>query len=360
MPRLKHLLIRGVNWLGDAIMTLPALQRLREAHPHTRFTLLTHEKLADLWRGQPIIDHVMEFKDGDSPRAIGRRLRREDIQAALILPNSTRAALETWCARIPRRIGYAARWRRLFLTETLPTRPGHMPMHKPDPSEIERRLANDEHPRELPPTAHHIHHYLHLAATLGADPDPVPPQIIIPIREIVKLEKKFKLPPDTKRLAIIPGAEYGPAKRWPAAQFAATAKLIHEQHKTHTLLLGGPADQAIANEIAATLQPETVTDLTGRTTLRELAAALAASHCVLTNDTGPMHLAAAVDAPVVALFGSTNPGLTAPGLPGHGKIQILRTPPPCAPCFLRQCPIDTRCLKNITVESVTTTIERIL
>ena len=161
-------------------------------------------------------------------------------------------------------------------------------------------------------------------------------------------------------MAFIPGAEYGSAKRWPGVKFAATAKAIEGRRYTHILLLGGPADQAIAEEIAATLEPGTFTNLTGRTTLRELTVALAASSCVLTNDTGPMHLAAAVDVPVVALFGSTSPELTAPGLLGASKIRILRTPPPCAPCFLRECPVDSRCLSNITVESAVAAIEQTL
>jgi heptosyltransferase-2 len=231
-------------------------------------------------------------------------------------------------------------------------------MHKRTPSEIEQCLTEDARPVEYPAEAHHMHHYLHLAAVLGADPEPVAPRVFVSEGEISELEQKFSLPKETPRLAFIPGAEYGPAKRWPGVRFAATAKAIEGRHYTHILLLGGPADQAIAEEIAATLEPGTFTNLTGCTTLRELTVALAASSCVLTNDTGPMHLAAAVDVPVVALFGSTSPELTAPGLPGDSKIQILHAPPPCAPCFLRECPLDARCLNNISVESAVSAIEQ--
>jgi len=361
MPELGHLLIRGVNWLGDAVMTLPALQRLREAHPHTQFTLLTHEKLADLWDYHPIIDEVVTFADGETPRTVGCRLRDLDMEIALILPNSLRAALECWHAKIPRRVGYAAKWRRLFLTKALSPRSGHITMHKRTPTEIEQCLTESARPREYPAEAHHMHHYLHLAAVLGADPEPVGPRVFVSEGEISKLEQKFSLPKETPRLAFIPGAEYGSAKRWPAARFVDVAQSVRrKQQQPHILLLGGSSDQEIAREIAATLEPGTFTNLTGRTTLRELTVALAASSCVLTNDTGPMHLAAAVDVPVVALFGSTSPELTAPGLPGASKIRILRAPPHCAPCFLRECPLDVRCLNDITVGSAVAAIEQSL
>ena len=360
MPELGHLFIRGVNWLGDAVMTLPALQRLREVYPHTRFTLLTHEKLAGLWCRHSVINDVVTFSDGESPRVVGRRLRDLDIETALVLPNSPRAAFECWYANIPRRVGYAAKWRRLLLTEALPPRRGYIAMHKRTTSEIEQCLAESARPAKYPTEAHHMHHYLHLASALGADPEPTRPRIFVSKDEINELEQKFSLPGKAPRLAFILGAEYGPAKRWPAARFAAVAKSVLGRRQTHFLLLGGPADQAIVEEIVGMLEPGTFTNLTGRTSLSELAIALATSSCVLTNDTGPMHLAAAVDVPVVALFGSTSPELTAPGLPGDSKTRILRAPPPCAPCFLRECPLDARCLNNITVESAVAAIEQTL
>ena len=107
-----HILIRGVNWLGDAIMALPAMDRLREAHPAARLTLLTHEKLAGLWEGTTHFDEVIPFANGESPLAVGRRLRGKGLDVALILPNSPRSAIECWHARIPRRIGFTGKWRR--------------------------------------------------------------------------------------------------------------------------------------------------------------------------------------------------------------------------------------------------------
>jgi heptosyltransferase-2 len=149
-------------------------------------------------------------------------------------------------------------------------------------------------------------------------------------------------------VGLVPGAEYGPAKRWPADRFIAPAREIQNQSQCAFLLLGGKGDREIANSIAAALAGDVV-NLAGATTLRELCAALKTCRVVITNDTGPMHVAAAVGTPVVAFFGSTSPSLTSPGLPGDPRHCLLQTAVPCSPCFRRTCPIDLRCLDGITV-----------
>ena len=120
----RRILVRSVNWLGDAVMTTPALQRLREALPAAQITLLTHEKLADLWQRHPSLDAVMTFSPGESPWSVARRLRAERFHTAVVLPNSPRSALEVWLARIPQRIGYARPWCSWLLTQALGPRPG--------------------------------------------------------------------------------------------------------------------------------------------------------------------------------------------------------------------------------------------
>ena len=138
----QNLLIRGVNWLGDAIMTLPAVTRLREALPKTRFTLLSHEKLAGLWAHTAHFDQVLTFAKGESPFVISKRLKPKDFDAVLILPNSFRTALEAWHAGIPRRIGYSGNWRSPLLTHAIAPRPEAIPMQKRMPIDIEYRLIN--------------------------------------------------------------------------------------------------------------------------------------------------------------------------------------------------------------------------
>jgi heptosyltransferase-2 len=154
------------------------------------------------------------------------------------------------------------------------------------------------------------------------------------------------------------GAEYGPAKRWPLDRFAGVARMLAERTGCHFVLFGGKADIPLAGELTRPLQGLTVTSLAGQTTLAELMAALALCQVVITNDTGPMHLAAALGTPVVVPFGSTSPELTGPGLPGDPRHQLLLGEAPCAPCFLRQCPVDFRCMQSITVErTVQATLE---
>jgi heptosyltransferase-2 len=366
-PSPRRILVRGVNWLGDAVMTTPALLRLREAHPHAAIALLTPAKLADLWRGHPALDTVLTFEPGESPLSIARRLRAERFDTALILPNSPRSALESVLARIPQRIGSSRSWRNLLLTEPVPARAEEIRMHKRSAREVRRLLNRAGQVRSVwPPRAHQIHHYLHLAAALGATPAPVAPQIAVSNAEVQTLRAKFDNGPHSARplFGLNAGAEYGPAKRWPRERFVAAAVALQKTLHCQWWILGGPGDRELAEAIAREIQsakaesPDTVRSLAGQTTLRELCSALKACDVVLTNDSGPMHLAAAVGTPVVALFGSTSPELTAPGLPGDERHVLMREPVACAPCFLRECPVDFRCMNGITVESVVSAVQK--
>lgn len=360
----RRLLVRGVNWLGDAVMTTPALLRLREALPQTHITLLTHEKLAGLWPGHPAVNEVIAFAPKEGVFTVARRLRHAGYDAALVLPNSIRTGLEVRLAGIPRRIGYAGSWRNWLLTEPVPWRTDAVKMHKRTAAEV-RQLVVAGHgaqPRvpTTPKSSHHIFHYLHLAATLGAKAEPLAPQIAVSDAEVATVQGKFGLP-RSLLIGLNAGAEYGPAKRWPADRFIAVAKELRARLDCSFVIFGGAADNALATEIATALGSApagVVTNLAGRTSLRELCAALRACRVVLTNDTGPMHLAAAVGAHVVGLFGSTSIELTGPGLPGDTRHTLLRGEAPCAPCFLRECPVDFRCMKSLTAEQVLDAVAR--
>ena len=325
--------------------------------------------------------------------------RDTSFDAALVLPNSIRSGIEVKLAGIPRRIGYAANWRDWSLTEVVPQRTGVVTMRKRTDAEVRRLVADSERsaafrPQQaaapdgrscgvnaaLPAESHHIYHYLHLAAALGAKSEPLAPLIAVTDAEVAAVKAKFNLP-DGLLIGLNAGAEYGPAKRWPAERFIATAKELRARLNCHFIIFGGPADNALATEIAAALAAvpaacsrrsdgtnstdgdckspaQVVTSLAGRTSLRELCAALRACRVVLTNDTGPMHVAAAVGTRVVALFGSTSPELTGPGLPGDARHVLLRGEAACSPCFLRECPIDFRCMTSLTVERVVQAVER--
>lgn len=346
MNRPARLLVRGVNWLGDAVMTTPALLRLREALPDTHLALLTAAKLADLWHDHPALDSVIPFHPGESVLAVARRLRPLAFDTALIFPNSTRSALECCLARIPRRWGHARPLRLGLLTNPVPPRPDSFRMRKASLREIRRRLEGAAPKLDIPASAHHTLDYLHLAGRLGAQTAPVPPQLHVAPREMAAARQRFGLDEGTLWLGLNPGAEYGPAKRWPAERFAVVARELASVARARWLLFGGPADRGLTARIAAEVPG--ALDCAGRTTLRELMALLAGCRLLLTNDTGPMHLAAALGTPVVVPFGSTSPELTGPGVPGESRHRLLRAGAPCAPCFLRECPIDFRCLTGIT------------
>jgi heptosyltransferase-2 len=224
-----------------------------------------------------------------------------------------------------------------------------------------------------PSTHHQIHEYLNLAAALGADATPIAPSIHVTDEELRRTAEKFQLSPSEGEQSPIfglnPGAEYGPAKRWPAEQFISAAAQIQRHARCRWVIFGSQADFQLAETIARQissllpqgnppLQQERVLNLAGKTTLEELCMLLKLCSVLLTNDTGPMHLAAAVGTTVVVPFGSTSSELTGPGLPGDSQHQLLRSDAPCSPCFRRECPIDFRCMHGITVERVVQAVLR--
>ena len=381
LPSAPRILVRGVNWLGDAVMTTPALLRLREKFPDARITMLCPEKLKDLWLHHPAVDDIIPFTADEGVWKVSRKLRHgsglevlycanENFHAgpkkipvrfdlALVLPNSPRSALEVYLAGIPQRIGYARPWRNFFLTQAVAARTGIEKMRKRPAAEI-RRLAAGENlgnwKLEVGNTqAHHIHEYLHLAAALGGSLEPLAPQLTVTAEEIEAAKNKFGLAHISQPIfGLNPGAEYGPAKRWPAEKFIAAAQEIQRQTNCTWVLFGGKSDAATTSQIESAIRsPQaTIFNLAGKTSLRELMALFKLCRVLLTNDTGPMHVAAALGTPVVVPFGSTSPELTGPGLPGDLRHRLLKSDAPCSPCFLRECPIDFRCMHGIGIERV--------
>src|SRR5262245_16203863 len=169
-PSPRRILVRGVNWLGDAVMTTPALIRLREKFPEARITLLTPEKLRELWLHHPAVDEAIGFDAEEGLFSVSRKLREGSFELALVMANSPRSALEVWLAGIPRRVGYARPWRNWFLTQAVATRSGHVKMKKRSPAEIQRlvQVCNEqaESKKPIPETAHQLHEYLHLVSAL--------------------------------------------------------------------------------------------------------------------------------------------------------------------------------------------------
>ena len=390
IARPRRILVRGVNWLGDAVMTTPALLRLRELYPDALIALLTPEKLRGLWLHHPAIDEVVTFKPDDSLLRVAKNiqvmmwpesalqrtiaesarraadalspLHRGTFDLAIVLPNSPRSALETWLARIPRRVGYARPWRNFFLTTVVPPRPGAVHMRKRSVSEI-KSLTSPTRARltslsTIPDSAHQIYDYLNLVAALGGNPAPPPTQLVVTSGERKAAEQKFNLTSQLTNgrpvFGLNPGAEYGPAKRWPAERFIAAAKEIQKRTRCVWVILGGKAEILLASEIQSSISASRsdAISIAGQTSLRELCAVIRHCRVLLTNDTGPMHIATALGTPVVVPFGSTSPELTGPILSPGSKHQLIKSDAPCSPCFLRQCPIDFRCMNGISEQRV--------
>jgi lipopolysaccharide heptosyltransferase II len=311
-----RVVVRSTNWLGDAVMSVEAVRRIKYGRPDVRLTILTRAKLADFWRLVREVDEVIPVAPHDSVVTVAAKIRA-GFDVAILFPNSVRSALEVWLAGIPRRVGYARRWRRLLLNQFIaePSAPG--------------------------PIRHQVDHYLRIADRVGADLEET-------------LEEPQRQSPDPVLAGLCPGAEYGPAKRW--TEFGPTALELSKRHGLHWLIFGTAKEKPIGDALIKVLG-SCATDLTGGTSLSELISQIQRCRLLLTNDTGTMHLAAFLGVPTVAIFGSTEPALTGPL--GQGHI-VIRHHVECSPCFLRECPLDFRCMKAVKVEEVVAAVERVL
>jgi heptosyltransferase-2 len=356
----ERILIRGLNWLGDAVMCLPALTRLREAYPDAHITMFTPRKLADLW-APPLIDSVLVFEKDESLLSVARRLREGRYTTGLVLPMSFRSALELWAAGIPRRVGCDHRGRALLLSHAVQKPAGIAEIKKLSNTEVRRTatLSSSLTAASVPPQSHHIYRYLSLVAALGASAEPVAPNLPVDRDEATETLCRFGVLPstaDSPLFGMAPGGEYGDAKRWPEERFIETACRVHQKTGCRWVLIGAAGEveacQRISEVVRGRIGEGRIYNLAGRTSLRDLSALFVSCSLVLSNDSGPMHLAAAVGTPVVGLFCSTSAELTGPGLPGDARNRLLSSTAACSPCFLRKCPIDMRCMKSLGVARV--------
>ena len=325
-----QILIRSSNWLGDAAMSVSAVRAMKTGRPDARVTIAAPEKIAPMWKLVPEVDAIIAMPGSQLLSSV-RLLRREtSFDVAILFPNSVRAALESRLARIPRRVGYRGHSRRWLLNQIVPV------------------------PRKPGPPEHHSRRFLRIARECGAD-----------TIESHRSQAGVQYPTPNVQMAInrqpikiglCPGAEYGPAKRWLPKRFAEAAEKISSQSSVQWILFGTPRDATVGAEIAAALGDHCVNRV-GQTTLEQLIDELRECCLLLTNDTGTMHLAALLGVPVVAIFGSTEPRLTGPLGDGH---IVLRHHVECSPCFLRECPIDFRCMKAVSVQEVANAVLSIL
>jgi heptosyltransferase-2 len=327
-----RILIRAPNWLGDSVMSVPAVRAIKAGRPDAHITIAAPERMAPVWKLVSEVDEVLPIAD-QSPFATARIWKQKDsFDVAILLPNSLRSALEVWLARIPRRVGFRGHHRNWLLNQIIP----------------ERKVPG--------PIEHQATRYLRIAQSIGADLEINWRDARLPARESFRSrvpdipDGTEAVPPAYERakVALCPGAEYGPAKRWLPERFGETAVAVSAQRPVQWILFGTEKDAVIGETIAAALG-ENCLNRIGKTTLAQLIEELRECRLLLTNDTGTMHLATLLGVPVVAIFGSTEPNLTGPL--GESNI-VLRHQVECSPCFLRECPIDFRCMNAVTCEEV--------
>ena len=349
-PRnVRRLLIRGTNWVGDSILSLPALKRARVEFPQAKITLLVLPWVAGIYEDSTAVDDIWLYDRQGVHRGLSgklrliRELRERRFDAALLFQNAFEAAVLTWLAKIPVRAGYDRDGRGRLLSHKVPVAP---------------------HVSKL----HQTYYYLDLLEQLlgcartsqGLEPKPtsqfvarIMPDITLVVSPERRQRARIRLQAqgvDFNRtvVGVNPGAFYGSAKRWLSERYAMVLDRLIDERQASVVIFGSPNEVAIAEAIQSGMRSRPVI-LSGRTELSELIAMIACCDLFLTNDSGPMHLAAALRVPTLAIFGATDEIATGPMSPAS---VVLNKRVECSPCLLRECPIDHRCMKRITVEEV--------
>jgi lipopolysaccharide heptosyltransferase II len=320
-----RILIRSSNWLGDAVMSVPAVRAIKGGRPDIHVTIAAPEKVAAMWKLIPEVNAIIPLPEGSLLSVVRLLKQQMPFDVAILFPNSLRVALESWLSGIPRRVGYRGHCRNWLVNQIV------------------------REPRKPRPPEHHSLRFLRIARECGAETEKTSNvQRATSNSQLSDSNQPSPINHHPLKIGLCPGAEYGPAKRWLPERFAEAAAKITEQSSAQWILLGTKNDAAMGEQIAAAIGDHCVNRI-GQTTLDQLIDELRQCRLLLTNDTGTMHLAALLDVPVVAVFGSTEPRLTGPLGNGH---TILRHHVECSPCFLRECPIDFRCMKAITTDEV--------
>lgn len=332
------IVVRGANWIGDSVMSVPALRALRQLFPDDEIALHTRSWAEGIFRDADFIDRILTYERPESSlkEVMGqaRALKNERFDLAIIFPNSFASALTARFAGIPRRFGFSKEGRRLVLTDPVPI-------------------------PEWKSTRHEAYFYLELVravenGVLGTDSSArYETTTDLPVSDERQADTRDFLTRkgvDLSRpiVALGPGSTNSMAKRWPYERFATVADLLHKEKAANIILLGGPDDVEVAAKISA-MSRASLLDLTAKTSLGDAADILSVCDLMISNDMGLAHLAPAVGTATLVIFGPTNPVTTRPF---SELAEVLRVEVECSPCMLRECPIDHRCMERVTVEQV--------
>ncbi len=328
--------IRSTNWIGDAVMSVAALRELRRSLPDSYLLLIARPWVAGLFENQGLVDEVYPVDPGETQvqqlRSMIGKVRNCD--QAILFQNAFQAALVAFLARVPDRAGYSTDGRRLLLTRRA----------KPRIKRLNR---------------HQVYYYLDLLHQTGFSPkdylqdDDFRPDISLkPTKQGIQSARRLlaenNIQPGKSLVLLNPGAYFGSAKRWLIERYASLGNRLVQNRSAQVVIIGSASERGIAERISARMRTGAAI-MTGATDLPTLMGLFSVSQLFVTNDSGPMHLAAALDTPQIALFGSTDEIATGPY---SRKARIIHKHVECSPCLLRECPLDLRCFKAIEVDEV--------
>lgn len=333
---IRSVVIRCPNWIGDAVMATPIFRQVRRLFPAAAVTAIAHDPIAELLEGVAGIDEFLVFsrakgrKRQEEARIAGE-VRRRRVDLGILLTTSLSSAWMLWKARVRWRVGLCAHMRRFLL---------NIPVHGP----------SDE--------CHDVERYSTILQPFGRADDDLSLSLTVTYEEQQKMARLLRSRGrrDDEQLVIInPGAAYGSAKCWPPDYFRAVAQSLGRTAGVFSVFIGDAKSAPMIDSIVNGVSPSVIS-CAGATSIRDLVALTSLGDCVLTNDSGPMHIAAAFNRPLVALFGSTSPKRTGPWKTG----RVLYKHVACSPCYLRECPIDFRCMRRITPDDVVSEIQQLL
>lgn len=324
--RREKIIVRGPNWVGDAVLAVPALKAIRQRRPEADITLLVRPWVRGLFQIASPLDALMTQS---SAGALGwmttaRELRQAEFDLAILLTNSFESALTVFTGGVRERTGYATDHRSFLLT----------------------------HPVKVP--SHKLHQTLYYLNLIDACVGPgLQPDIDIRITSEALASARtflgrYGITATDRLLILSPGAAFGSAKRWKPDRFAALGDLLSRDLNARAAIVGSQSEKILASQISS-LMKEPVAILAGATDLEMLVGVLASATLVVSNDSGPMHIAAALGTPTVGIFGSTDADVTGPV---GTRTRIVRNRVDCSPCLLRECPIDHRCMEGLSIDDV--------
>jgi heptosyltransferase-2 len=338
---IRRLLIRSTNWIGDAVMTVPAVRAIRRNFPGTRISMLAKPWVAPVFAHSPHVDDILIYDANGRHSGVGgtillsRELRRHRFDAAVLLQNAIEAAVIAFMAGIPRRIGFDTDARRLLLTHPVHCTPAHK-------------------------TIHQTGYYLKMLEGAGLVGGRRTLELSVGAHDRQQAERILSLRGVTSGQRVVglnPSATFGPAKQWFPERYAALGDRLNTTLDARILIFGGPSDRDLGETISRMMAAPAI-DLSGQTSLGEAMAMIDRCHAFVTNDSGLMHVAAALNTPVVAIFGSTNSTTTSPYSP---VSRIVRVPIECSPCMQPVCPLGhMNCMQQVTVTMVLDAVKGLL